>query len=294
MLKTKFFILFLLAASGLFSQTITPVKDFGINDGNLKMYIYVPVNLNHSNQIPLVLVLHGCTQSAEMVANETGWNKLADSLHFIVVYPEQRQINNVGKCFNYFLGFKAKKDKGEVASIRQMISYCFTNYPIDSTKVFITGLSAGGGMSNAMLNAYPRLFNAGALLAAPSKILNTNEDAPEIQPRIAILQGEDDKVVVKNNADKIEKQWLKKHQLTDTLEVKTNYLDNPLLSARFYSNANKELKIVSIRAEGVRHKLLIKPGNSLQEGGTMDFYTKDINFHSTYWIADFFGLVPHQ
>jgi len=77
-------------------------ESFSKNKGNLKMYNYVPENLPESTRVPLVFVLHGCTQSAEQIASETGWNKLADSLHFIVVYPEQRMINNVGKCFNFF------------------------------------------------------------------------------------------------------------------------------------------------------------------------------------------------
>ena len=243
-----------------------------------------------SNSVPLVLVLHGCTQSADMISRETGWNKLADSLKFIVVYPEQKQINNGAKCFNFFVGFDAKKDKGEVASIRQMIDYCFERYRIDSSKVFITGMSAGGGMSNAMLNAYPSLFNSGALLAAPSNVFKLNSDS--IQPRIAILHGDDDKVVTPRNAEKIAEQWIQKHQI-DTAKtiVKQDYLDNPLLVSTHYYNAKNELKLITIIAKGIRHKLLIKPGNKLTKGGEMDIHTQDVNFHSTFWIAQFFGLV---
>jgi len=272
-------------------NNLTKVKNFGKNKGNLKMYTYVPNNLDTSKKNPLVFVLHGCTQCASQISKETGWNKLADSLNFIVVYPEQRKINNVAKCYNFFLSFESKKDKGEVASIKQMIDYCFTNYAIDSSMVFITGMSAGGGMSNAMLNAYPNLFNAGALLAAPSILFNSNSEAPIIQPRIAILQGEKDKIVPKKNADRILNQWLKKHQLeTSNVEVKNNYLGNALLNAQFYYNKDYQTKIVSLRAKKISHKILITPGNEITKGGKMDFHTRDIGFHSTYWIADFFGL----
>jgi poly(3-hydroxybutyrate) depolymerase len=283
-------IIFVLFSISSFAQNgLTKIDDFGENKGNLKMFTYIPKNLKIENPIPIVFVLHGCTQTAEEIANETGWNKLADSLNFMIVYPEQRQINNAAKCFNFYIGFKAKKDKGEVASIKDMIDYCYKNYYIDSTQVFITGMSAGGGMSNAVLNAYPELFNAGALVAAPDNLFNPNKN--EYQPRIAILQGDDDKIVVPKNAIKLKEQWLKKHQLEITnLELKMNYLNNPLLTAEYFYNIKKEVKIITIFAEGIRHKLLIKPGDKISEGGTMDNHTQDVNFHSTYWIAQFFGL----
>ncbi|MCB0401258.1 MAG: PHB depolymerase family esterase [Flavobacteriales bacterium] len=284
------FILTLTAFSTAFSQDLTPIDDFGDNPGNLKLYTYIPKNLNTAEPVPLVLVLHGCTQSADMISRETGWNKLADSLNFIVIYPEQKQINNGAKCFNFFMGFEAKKDKGEVASIRTMIDYCFMNFKIDSSKVFITGMSAGGAMSNAMLNAYPELFNAGALLAAPSKIYQP--DMEPIQPRVAILQGDKDLVVIPRHARKITEQWTIKHHIDITkTETKKEYLNNPLLTATFYYNKENQLKLVSIFAEGLKHKLPIKPGTKITQGGEMDFHTVDINFHSTYWVAGFFGLV---
>lgn len=279
----------LLSTYGICQSDISRIEDFGENKGNLKMYTYIPKRLNTKKPVPLVFVLHGCTQSAEEIKNETGWNKLADSLNFIIIYPEQKQINNAAKCFNFYIGFKAKKDKGEVASIRQMLNYSFKNYYIDSSMIFITGMSAGGGMSNAVLNAYPKLFNAGALVAAPSNLFNPNKK--EYQPRVAILQGDDDKIVTPKNAIKIKEQWLKKHQIdTANIELKKDYLNNPLLTSEYFYNTEKEVKIITITASGIRHKLLIKPGDKISEGGILNTHTQDVNFHSTYWIAQFFGL----
>lgn len=290
-MKITYLIVFVLIPFLVYSQNdLTKVDDFGENKGNLKMYTYIPKQLNTEEPVPVVFVLHGCTQSAEIIKNETGWNKLADSLNLIIVYPEQRQINNAAKCFNFYIGFKAKKDKGEVASIKNMIDYCYKNYYIDSTRIFITGMSAGGGISNAVLNAYPDHFKAGALIAAPDNLFGLNVN--KYQPKIAILQGDDDKVVTPRNAKKITLQWIKKHRIDITKnEIKKDYLNNPLLTATHYYNTNNELKIINISAAGIKHKLLIKPGNKLSEGGIMDQHTQDINFHSTYWIAQFFGLV---
>lgn len=292
-MKNRLLIIFLTFSIFSFAQhTLTQIEAFGLNKGNLKMYAYIPKNMDKTEKIPLVFVLHGCTQSAKQISSETGWNKLADSFNFMVVYPEQRQVNNATKCFNFFIGFKAKKDKGEVASIKQMIDYCFTNFTIDSSMVFITGMSAGGGMSNALLNAYPELFNAGALLAAPSNLFDANKVNPEKQPRIAILQGNDDQIVPKKNSEELLNQWLIKHQMNSiNVEETSNYLGNSLLKAKFYYNKNKEVKIISLLVNDVTHKLLIHPGEAINEGGEPDFHTQDINFHSTYWIALFFGLV---
>ncbi len=285
------FILSLVSISLIAQENLTEIKDFGKNKGNLKMYTYVPENLDHNKKIPLVVVIHGCTQSAKMIASETGWNKLADSLNFIVVYPEQKIINNTAKCYNFYLGYKAKKDKGEVASIKQMISYSINNYNIDSSKIFITGMSSGGGISNAMLNAYPTLFNAGALLAAPSTLFSPNTESPKNQPRVAIIQGAKDMVVPKSNSKRILKQWLIKNQFNETdFTLNEEYLNHPLLSAKQYYNTEKQLKIILLIAEDIKHKVMISPGKAIDHGGKMDVHTIDVNFHSTFWIANFFGL----
>ncbi len=289
-MKVFLVIIVILFSLHSFAQNeLIEVKDFGENKGNLKMYTYIPQNLTMNKSVPLVIVAHGCTQSAQEIAKETGWNKLADSLNFMIIYPEQKQINNAAKCFNFYIGFKAKKDKGEVASIRQMLNYCTSTYDIDSSKIFITGMSAGGAISNAVLNAYPHLFNAGVMISAPSNLFNPNKETN--QPKVAIIQGTDDRIVPEKNADKTLAQWLVKHQLdTTSVELKKDYLNNPLLTAQYFFNAEKQVKIITIKAEGIKHKLLIKPGKEIHQGGFINNHTQDINFHSTYWIAQFFGL----
>ncbi len=279
----------MLLSTFLFSQNLELVENFGKNSGGLKMYIHKPQNLDNTKKYPLVVVLHGCTQNAKKVANATDWNKLADYFKFIVIYPEQRQINNVSKCFNFFIGFKAKKDKGEIASIHQMIKHTLETENIDSTQIFITGMSAGGAMSNAMLNNYPNLFNAGALIAAPSILLDSLSKSTKV-PRIAILQGTDDNIVVKSNGDRIVEQWCKNNNLdTSNYSLKENFESNNLLSAKeFY--ADNKLVITYIIEKNVGHKILNDPGNDIKHGGVKGIHNKDIDFFSTYWIAKFWGI----
>src|SRR5512143_1043929 len=86
------------AAASTSSPAITEVQSFGTNPGELKMYEHAPASLAASK--PVVLVMHGCSETAESAA-ATGWNELADQLGFLVVYPEQQTGNNPLGCFNW-------------------------------------------------------------------------------------------------------------------------------------------------------------------------------------------------
>lgn len=289
----RFFITYtlLIISVFVFSQNdIKLIKHFGKNKGGLKMYSYKPLNTDVVKKYPLVVVLHGCTQTARTAVNATDWNKLADTLQFMVIYPEQRQINNISKCFNFFIGFKAKKDKGEVASIKQMIDYTIQNNNIDTSRIFITGMSAGGGMANAMLNAYPYLFNAGALIESPSTVVE-KISYDSIQPRVLIIQGEKDKVVRKKHGEKLVKQWCNKNGInTEAFKFNNNVNGNVLLSSKTYYKNNNAV-IVYLFAKSVGHKLLINPGTDIKHGGKNGLHTKNIGFFSTFYIAKFWGLV---
>jgi poly(3-hydroxybutyrate) depolymerase len=291
-LKIKYIlIIFIITTGNLLGQPLKNISNFGRNPGMLKMYLHIPEKLDSSKKPALVLVLHGCTQTAKSIGNATGWNKLADSLGFIVLYPEQRMLNNVSKCFNFFIGIKAKKDKGEVASIKNMITHTFNKHNIDQSKVFITGMSAGGGMSNVMLNAYPELFNAGALLAAPPTLLDGLNETSNNVPKIAIIQGDEDNITNPKMGEKVLAQWIKKNKIDSAnFKITDNFKENNLLRIKSFYNSNKELKIVMLNIKNTGHKVLIDPGESIKHGGRNGVHTRDINFHSTYWLAEFFGL----
>jgi len=144
-------------------ERLTEVSGFGSNPGNLKMCIYVPENLEPSR--PLVVALHGCNQQAADYDDETGWIRFADTHQFALLLPQQKDANNTSQCFNWFQPNDSERDQGEALSIRQMIDKMASDTGIDPQKVFVTGLSAGGGMASVMLAAYPDMFAAGAIIA---------------------------------------------------------------------------------------------------------------------------------
>src|SRR2546430_173178 len=142
---------------------LTELTGFGSNPGALRMFTYVPKKLARSPA--LVVVLHGCTQSAASYDLGAGWSTLAERYGFVLLFPEQTPANNPKTCFNWFLPGDTARGRGEALSIRQMIEKTIGAHGIDRAQVFITGLSAGGAMTAAMLATYPEVFAAGAIIA---------------------------------------------------------------------------------------------------------------------------------
>ena len=136
---------------------------FGANPGNLRMFAYAPSQLPPG--APLVIALHGCTQTADEYDYGTGWSSLADKLGFAVIYPQQQPANNPRNCFSWFLPDHTARGKGEAHSIKEMIAHAIATFAADRGRVFVTGLSAGGAMASVMLATYPEVFAGGAIIA---------------------------------------------------------------------------------------------------------------------------------
>jgi poly(hydroxyalkanoate) depolymerase family esterase len=137
---------------------LTEVTGFGSNPGALRMFEYVPTDPEPA----LVVVLHGCTQTAASYDFGAGWPTLADRHGFVLLLPEQQPANNAKNCFNWFLAGDIERGRGEAMSIRQMGEKMIVDHGIDRRRVFVTGLSAGGAMTSVMLATYPDVFAAGA------------------------------------------------------------------------------------------------------------------------------------
>ncbi|WP_254605201.1 extracellular catalytic domain type 1 short-chain-length polyhydroxyalkanoate depolymerase [Sphingomonas bacterium] len=142
---------------------LVPLAAFGHNPGNLRALLHVPVDLRPG--APLVVVLHGCTQTAVAYDHGSGWSTLADRFGFAVLYPEQQRANNPNLCFNWFSPEDTRRGGGEAESVREMLTAAIERHALDRSRVFVTGLSAGGAMTSTMLATYPELFAGGAIIA---------------------------------------------------------------------------------------------------------------------------------
>ena len=128
--------------------------------GSLRYKLYVPKTYEGTS-LPLVVMLHGCTQDPDDFAAGTQMNKLADELGLLVAYPEQRQTANASKCWNWFKPGDQRRDRGEPALIAAAVRQIARDVPVDAARIFVAGLSAGGAAAAIMAHEYPDLF-AGA------------------------------------------------------------------------------------------------------------------------------------
>ncbi|MCB9204619.1 MAG: PHB depolymerase family esterase [Flavobacteriales bacterium] len=310
---------FFLFSFSLFAQAqdMPEIENFGKNPGKLRLFVHVPKELPEG-KVPLVVVLHGCNQDAHGMMRLSGWNKLADENGFIIAYPEQKGTNNMNRCFNWFYGKDTELDKGEVASIHQVVEYMKKNYSIDGDHVSITGVSAGAAMAVAAAALYPGDYSAAASYAGgpfgsgnvisgvgsmfgwvdrkpwewARRVREANEGYRGEYPKMVILQGTDDPVVNPMNANEIMEQWTGLHEIDrDSVSVQQNFQDNPKVTRSSWSEGDKKELVVLYEFKGLGHVLAVEVGNEKDQGGSDGLFSVDIGFHSTYWIAKEFGLI---
>jgi poly(hydroxyalkanoate) depolymerase family esterase len=291
---------------------LTSVSIFGSNPGALKMYVYSPADVPAN--APLVVAMHGCTQTAQDYVN-AGWNQLADQWKFHVVYPEQQNTNNSNRCFNWFLTSDSTRDAGEALSIRQMVDYMKSHSSVDPARVFVTGLSAGGAMTAAMLAVYPDVFAGGAIMAGiPYRCATSTFGAfscmsPGVdktpaawgdlvraaflgyagpRPRVSVWQGTSDTTVVPKNMVELVDQWTNVHGIDATADA-TSTVSGATRSE--YRNAAGQTLVESYSIPSMGHGTAIDPGYAPAGGcGTAASYILDVNLCSTYQVGVFFGL----
>ena len=121
--------------------------------------LYIPTG-HAGKALPMIVMLHGCTQTPDDFAAGTGMNALAEERQCFVLYPAQTQSANRSRCWNWFKRGDQRRDKGEPAIIAGMTRDVASRYGIDARKVYVAGLSAGGAMAAVMGAAYPDLYAA--------------------------------------------------------------------------------------------------------------------------------------
>lgn len=121
--------------------------------------LYTPPG-NVGRQLPLVVMLHGCTQNPDDFAAGTGMNLRAREQNFMVLYPEQSQDANPSRCWNWFKHNHQRRDSGEPGLLASLTQAVIQAHAIDARRVFVAGLSAGGAMAAIVASAYPEIFAA--------------------------------------------------------------------------------------------------------------------------------------
>ena len=283
------------------------------NPGELRGRFYVPEGL--APGAPLVVVLHGCTQNAAGYDQGSGWSRLADRRGFALLFPEQSRSNNPNLCFNWYNPEDTQRGSGEAASIRAMVELMITAHRIDRSRVFVTGLSAGGAMASVMLAAYPDVFAAGAIIAGlpfgcasslpeafscmggrgasdPAVLAASVRNASAHMgpwPRVSVWQGSADQLVAPSNGEAIVAQWTRLHGLSlrpDRTEEVEGY------PRHLWLGADGEVLIEQYEITGMGHGTPLMPGSEDGQSGEAMAHMLDARISSTDRIADFFGLPP--
>ena len=289
------------------------VAPSGSNPGALRMLTYVPAGLPPG--APLVLVLHGCTQNAAAYDHGSGWSTLADRHGFALLFPEQERVNNPNLCFNWFQHGDVTRGEGEVLSIREMIAQMLALYSLDPKRVYITGLSAGGAMTAAMLATYPELFAGGAIIAGlPYGAAEGMHQAFEAMfsvrhrsahewgdlvraaspyrgpwPHVQIWHGDADATVRHGNAEELLKQWANVHGVRE--REFTDRVDGAV--HRAWRGPAGNIVLESYLIPGLAHGT---PLNTVAEDmdqsmGFVAPHMLEAGISSTWWVARSWGLL---
>jgi poly(hydroxyalkanoate) depolymerase family esterase len=294
---------------GVVPDRLSDMTGFGSNPGALSARFYVPAGM--AAGAPLVVVLHGCTQTAGGYDHGAGWSQLADELGFALLFPQQERTNNPNLCFNWFSPVDARRGSGEALSIHQMIVAMRARHRIDSDRIFVTGLSAGGAMASIMLATYPEVFAGGAIIAglpfgaarsvpmplpgcAAMAIRPTRNWLPRSAmhpatgpwPRISVWQGGGDQTVAPSNAERIAASWRILHGLPDEPTQRT---DTGSVRHECWSNGDGEVVLEAYNIAGMGHGTPLRitgPGGCGASGPFM----LDVGLSSTRQIAQFWGL----
>lgn len=142
--------------------------------GSRSYSLYLPKTAG-GGPLGLVVMLHGCFQTAEDFAAETGMNAIADKQGFAVLYPEQGYQDNIWKCWNWFLPENQARDSGELSLVVGMVGEVGKAVRLDPSRIYVVGLSAGGAMASNMLACYSDLFAGGAVASGMEFRAATNE-----------------------------------------------------------------------------------------------------------------------
>lgn len=253
----------------------TPLIRFGLNPGELSASYFQGAKDNKN----LIVLLHGCVQQGQVLAQQSGLMALAHKKKFSLLIPQQSQDNNIKGCFNWFSSQDIERNQGESLSIKNMITS--VNAEQNFSNIYIIGLSAGGAMASSMLVNYPELFTAGAIIAGipypcannlttaiacmrsgPSQdpeqltqLVNQINSSASHWPALSIWTGTQDAVVNPKNSQQLAIHWAELTQ-SSKKSIISKHLGYKVSQ---WQGQNKQVKVELIEIENMGHGIAVAP-----------------------------------
>ncbi len=261
------------------AASLVEVTGFGANPSNLRMHLYVPDNLPARPAV--VVAVHYCTGSGPAFHSGTEFASLADRHKFIVIYPSATRSGN---CFDVYSQETLRRNGGsDPVGIRSMVGHVQQRYASDPGRVFVTGASSGGMMTNVLLGDYPDVFKAGAAFmgvpfgcfattapntwnseCANGQVVRTPQQWGDLvraaypgytgaRPRMQIWHGTTDSTLRYPNFAEQVKQWTNVHGVSQT----PAYTDTPQSgwTRTRYGGTGTTAPVEAISLQGVGHNL---------------------------------------
>ncbi|WP_155370712.1 extracellular catalytic domain type 1 short-chain-length polyhydroxyalkanoate depolymerase [Catellatospora vulcania] len=266
-----------------FAASLVEVSNFGSNPGGMRMHVYVP-DARPANPA-IVVAMHGCGGSGPGFYSGSEFASLAAQYGFIVIYPSAMQEAGFGRCFDTWSAAAKRRDGGsDPVSIMSMVAYAGLQYGGDQNRVYATGSSSGGMMTQHMLALYPDRFKAGAaFMGVPFNCFANAADYPPgasqctggnmnrtpqqwgdavrqvipgftgTRPRVQLWHGTSDTLVPYSLLQESVEQWTNVHGLSQT----PTSSDTPQANwnRRRFADASGTTQVEALSIQGAGHSL---------------------------------------
>src|SRR5471030_116681 len=266
--------------------------------GTRNYKLYIPSSY-HGQAMPLLVMLHGCTQDPDDFAAGTQMNAVAEEQQCFVVYPEQTRNANNSKCWNWFNAIDQQRGQGEPSLIAGIAQQVIDDYPVNEGQVYVAGLSAGGAMAMIVGTLYPDVFAAVGVHSGlpyasaqdlPSALNAMKRGAGEVThaPRskgglpIIVFHGDRDTTVHPQNGEDVMEQGLHGHAAA------------PSVQSGAVPNGHRYTQTTHRRADGApqaEHWVVHGSGHAWSGGSARGSYTDDKGPDASREMMRFFKTV---